>query len=291
MKSRVVAGRYRLERILGEGATGRVYLARDTKLRGAVWAVKEVDYSALPIEEFEEARHTFAREAELLKGLRHRSLPQVVDHFTIDDRDYLVMERVEGPTLEGILCKRSVPLPQDRVVELGLGLSETLHYLHHRTPPVIYRDLKPANVMVTLDGEVKLIDFGIARSIRPSKAGDTTAYGTPGFAPPEQYQGRSEPASDVYALGVTLHRAATLYEPKEFRFDHPSACSLNADLSPQLDALLSAMMSKKTTDRPSTSLLLSFFRTMQDSPDNDALRIWWRRSSRHFKKWWEAKKG
>lgn len=286
-----MAGRYRLERILGEGATGRVYLARDTKLRGAVWAVKEVDYSALPIDEFEEARYTFAREAELLKGLRHRSLPRVVDHFQVDDRDYLVMERVEGPTLEGILGKRTEPLPEHRVVELGLGLSEILHYLHHRRPPVIYRDLKPANVMVTLDGDVKLIDFGIARSIRPSKPGDTTAYGTPGFAPPEQYQGRSEPASDVYALGVTLHRAATLYEPLEFRFDHPSAVSLNPGLSPQLDELLSAMMSKKAADRPTTSLLLSVFKNMKDSPDNDALRIWWRRSSRHFKKWWDTKKG
>jgi serine/threonine protein kinase len=291
MPSRVVAGRYRLERILGEGACGRVYLARDTKERGSVWAVKEVDYSALPISEFAEARHQFQREAQLLKGLRHPSLPTVVDHFQEGDRDYLVMERVEGPTLEGLLKGRTEPLPEGRVVALGLALADTLHYLHHRNPPVIYRDLKPANVMVTLSGGVKLIDFGIARSVNPAKVGDTTAYGTPGYAPPEQYQGRTVAASDVYALGVTLHRASTLYEPPEFTFTHPSAASLNPDLSPAFDRLLAAMLSKRIEDRPHTSLVLSMLSAIRDVPENDALRIWWRRSSRHFKKWWSTKRG
>lgn len=290
MQIRVVAGRYRLERVLGEGACGRVYLARDTKERGSVWAVKEVDYSALPIKEFVEARQQFQREAQLLMGLRHSSLPIVVDHFQEDDRDYMVMERVEGPTLEGMLKGRTDPLPEARVVSLGLALVDTLHYLHHRQPSIIYRDLKPANVMVTLSGGVKLIDFGIARSVTPGKAGDTTAYGTPGYAPPEQYQGRTVPASDVYALGMTLHRASTLYEPPEFTFSHPSVASLNPDLSPAFDSLVTSMLQKRAEDRPHTALVMSLLAAIGDVPDSDPLRVWWRRSSRHFRRWWTTRK-
>ena len=269
---------------------GRVYLARDTKERGSVWAVKEIDYSSLPPQEYHEARQAFQREAELLKGLRHESLPRILDHFAEGTCDYLVMERVEGPTLEGLLKSRTDPLPEPRVVALGIALAGILHYLHHRTPPVIYRDLKPANVMMAVNGQVKLIDFGIARSVNPARAGDTTAYGTPGFAPPEQYQGRTVPASDIYALGMTLMRAATLYDPPEFSFTHPSPASLNPDLSPDFDALLRAMLSKQPEDRIDTSLILSLLATLRDQPESDALRVWWRRSSRHFKKWWEGRK-
>lgn len=286
-----MAGRYRLERILGEGACGRVYLARDTKERGSVWAVKEVDYSALPLEEFAEARAQFQREANLLQDLRHGCLPRVVDHFQENECDYLVMERVEGPTLESMLKGRTVPLPESQVVALGVGLADTLHYLHHRRPPVIYRDLKPSNVMVTMTGGVKLIDFGIARSMNPVRAGDTTAYGTPGYAPPEQYQGKTVPASDVYALGVTLHRASTLYEPPEFTFRHPTPVSLNGALSPAFDSLITAMLDKDPQQRPATSLVVSMLRSIQDVPEDDPLRVWWRRSSRHFQKWWKARTG
>lgn len=270
---------------------GRVYLARDTKERGSVWAVKEVDYSALPINEFVEARQAFQKEAVLLQGLSHPSLPLVIDHFQEEDRDYLVMERVEGPTLEEIIKGRSQPLSEARVVTIALALAETLHYLHHRRPPVLYRDLKPANVMVALSGGTKLIDFGIARSANPNKAGDTTAYGTPGFAPPEQYQGRTCPASDVYALGMTMLRASTLYDPPEFTFTHPLASSLNADLSPTFDSLVSSMLLKNPDERPHTSLVVSLLSAMSEVGSHDPLRIWWRRSSRHFKKWWSAQKG
>lgn len=268
---------------------GRVYLARDTKERGSVWAVKEVDYTALPIDEFVEARAAFGKEAALLRGLSHPSLPRVVDHFQEEDRDYLVMERVEGPTLEGLLKSRAEPLPEGRVVALGLALAETLHYLHHRRPPVLYRDLKPANVMVSLQGGVKLIDFGIARSANPTKAGDTTAYGTPGFAPPEQYQGRTSPASDVYALGMTMLRAATLYDPPEFTFSHPRPASLNPGLSPAFDTLISDMLKKHFEERPSTDLVVSMLNAMAHSSAGDPMRVWWRRSARRFEKWWRGR--
>ncbi len=286
-----MAGRYRLERILGEGASGRVYLARDTKERGAVWAVKELDYSALPISEVAEARELFAREAELLKALNHTSLPRVIDHFRIEDRDYLVMERVEGPTLEKILDGRDSPLPEAKVWLIGLGLLETLDYLHHHQPPIIYRDLKPANVMVTMKGAVKLVDFGIARVVVPQKPGDTTAYGTPGFAPPEQYQGRTTPASDIYALGMTLLRAATLYEPPEFRFTHPPAVELNSGISNALAQVLDRMVSKEAELRPSTAELIPFFdAACEVSPSGREVSVLFRKSWRKLKRLWTGRK-
>ena len=291
MKSRIVAGRYRLERILGEGASGRVYLARDTKERGAVWAVKELDYSALPVTEVSESREHFRREAEQLKRLNHPSLPRVVDHFRVDDRDYLVMERVEGPTLEGILANRKQPLPEDKIWTIGLGLLKTLDYLHYRNPPIIYRDLKPANVMVTMTGEVKLIDFGIARVVVPSKAGDTTAYGTPGYAPPEQYQGRTTVASDIYALGMTLLRAATLYEPPELKFSHPKAVELNLSLSLALGETLDRMLSKEVSQRPSTSELIPFFHAACEmSPSGPEMTVLVRKSWRAFQRMLRGRK-
>lgn len=287
MKERIVAGRYRLERMLGEGASGRVYLARDTKERGAVWAVKELDYTALPHNEVEEARQLFAREAELLKRLSHPSLPSVVDHFQMEARDYLVMERVEGPTLEKILAERFEPLPESRVWSIGLGLLKTLDYLHRRNPPIIYRDLKPANVMVAMNGEVKLVDFGIARVVMPQKAGDTTAYGTPGYAPPEQYQGKTSPASDVYALGMTLMRAATLYDPPEFKFTHPGAIELNPGLSAALGETLDQMIAKKPEERPSTGRLIPFFEAACEmSPSGAEMTVMLRKSWRKLKKLW-----
>lgn len=291
VRDRVVAGRYRLERLLGEGATGRVYLARDTKERGSVWAVKELDYSGLTRDQFLEARELFGKESALLAKLRHPGLPRVVAHFQEGECDYLVMERVEGPTLEGLLSAGEKVLPEPQVVELGLALAEILHYLHSRRPAIIYRDLKPANVMVSVDATVKLIDFGIARAVNPVRAGDTTAYGTPGFAPPEQYQGRTCPASDVYALGVTLLCAATRYEPTEFTFTHPSPASLNPSLSDAFDHLLSQMVAKDPRERPEIGEVLAMLSAMQDSSAHDPLRVWWRRKSREVLRWWKSRSG
>lgn len=249
-----------------------------------MWAVKELDYSAIPIEEAQEARALFCREAALLRQLQHPSLPRVVDHFQIDDRDYLVMERVEGPTLEGILKDRATPLPEQKVWFIGLGLLKTLDYLHHRNPPILYRDLKPLNVMVTMNGGVKLIDFGIARVVMPQKLGDTTAYGTPGYAPPEQYQGRTTPASDVYALGMTLLRAATLYEPPEFQFTHPAAVELNPGLSLAMGETLDRMIAKNPEERPGTNELIPFFDAATEmSPSGEQLTIALRKSWRKLK--------
>lgn len=250
MKGKIVVGRYRLERVLGEGGMGRVYLARDTKERGLVWAVKEIEYGDLSFSEGQQARVIFKKEAEMLLTLSHPSLPKVVGYYQEGTFDYLVMERVEGPTLESMLEGSDEPLGDTYIAAVGWNLANTLNYLHTRSPAIVYRDLKPANVMVALDGSIKLIDFGIARATNPTRAGDTTAYGTPGYAAPEQYMGQSTPASDIYSLGMTLMRMASLYEPPEIQFTHPRARDLNQKLAPELDELIASMLDKDWTKRP-----------------------------------------
>ncbi|MEW6277392.1 MAG: serine/threonine-protein kinase [Candidatus Eremiobacterota bacterium] len=250
----VLAGRYRVERLLGEGAAGSVWLVRDTRHKGLVWALKELDFSSVPATERDETRKLFDREATMLMQLSHPCLPRVVERFSVGDREYLVMERVEGPTLESIYRSAGGPIPEHDVAGWGAQICEVLEYLHGLEPPVVYRDLKPSNVMINMRGPIKLVDFGIARTMNPSRPGDTTAYGTPGFAPPEQYLGRATPQSDLYALGATLYQLLTRADLKPFAFDHPAARSLNPDVSPEMSALLARLMATEPTARPTAAL-------------------------------------
>lgn len=286
MKGRLIAGRYRLDRLLGEGGNGRVYLARDTRERGGVWAVKELDFSSVALSELEDLRRSFQREADLLQTLHHRSLPRVVAYFQEGHCDYLVMERVEGPTLESVLEQSQAPLLEFEVVRVAMVLAEVLHYLHHRTPPILYRDLKPANVMVATGGQVKLIDFGIARLAHKEGRGDTTAYGTPGYAPPEQYQGRTVPTSDIYALGMTMLRASTLYEPPGVKFSHPRAVSLNPALTLGFDRLIAAMIDKDWERRPQALEVLQRLEELKGQRQRSGAQVWYLHQVDRVKRWW-----
>jgi len=251
----ILAGRYRLERRLGEGAAGIVWLARDMRERGLVWAIKELDFDMFAPGERGEALDLFEREASMLMRLRHESLPRVVDRFTEQGREYLVMERVEGPTLDQILAARGGPLEEKDVIVWGVQLCNVLQYLHNLNPPVVYRDLKPSNVMVHREGgKVKLIDFGIARRATPTRKGDTAAYGTPGYAPPEQYAGHAEPRSDLYALGVTLYQLLTARDPQASGFKFRPARVHNRGVSELMEALLADCLQHETVRRPSSAV-------------------------------------
>lgn len=249
----VLAGRYVVERKLGEGAAGVVWFVKDTRQRGSTWALKELDFSSVPLDEREDARKLFAREIEILQRLSHAALPRIVDRFHIDDCEYLVMQRVEGPTLESLFQNEKKPQSEPDVARWGAQICEVLQYLHEQDPPVVYRDLKPANVMYTVQGSIMLVDFGIARALNPEKAGDTTCYGTPGYAPPEQYMGKSVPQSDLYSLGATLYQLLTRYEPKPFAFEFPPTASRNPDVSPRMCRLLDRMLSVNVEDRPQSA--------------------------------------
>ena len=183
----VLAGRYTIQRLLGQGGMGTVYLAADQRFGGALRAIKELLQEGLTTREQQEATQSFEHEALLLARLSHPNLPRIYDHFQEQGRWYLAMDYIEGATLEERLDK----LPGhhftiEKSVMIALQLCSVLHYLHIQSPPVIFRDLKPANIMLTGEEHVYLIDFGIARFFKPGQAVDTMALGSPGYAAPEQ---------------------------------------------------------------------------------------------------------
>lgn len=225
----VLQGRYVIEQKLGQGGMGAVYRARDLRLSTVTWAIKEMSQAQItgPLE-LQEARAAFQREAELLAGLSHPGLPKVVDHFEQDGKAYLVMEFVPGDSLLTIARREGLPFPLPRVLDWARQICEVLDYLHNRPTPIIFRDLKPANVMLTPEGRIKLVDFGIARIFKPGKERDTQAFGTLGYSAPEQYgRSQTDPRADIYSLGVLLHQLLTGYDPTSTPFRLPPASQLN----------------------------------------------------------------
>ena len=182
----------------------------------------------------------FRREALILHGLHHPNLPEVRETFEEMGKHFLVMEFIAGRTLLNVLEVTPGFLPEERVMAWARQLFEVIHYLHAQNPPVIYRDVKPANIMLVEGTErLKLIDFGIARFHRQGKMQDTEAFGTAGYAPPEQYgKGQTDQRSDVYALGATLHHLVTRQDPSLNPFNWVPARRLNAHVSPTLENAL-----------------------------------------------------
>lgn len=223
---------------------GAVYQATDTRLGHKLVAVKELSDAAItnPLEK-QQARQAFEQEAQMLAALNHPNLPRVTDHFSERGKQYLVMDFIEGQTLEKVLNQTSGFLDEKQVVDWGVQLCEVLEYLHHQQPPVIFRDLKPTNIMLDRDGKVKLIDFGIARLFKPGKATDTASFGTAGYAPPEQYgKGQTDARSDIYALGAMLHHLLTRRDPAQTPFHFLPVRSLNSSVSAAVDqAILRAV--------------------------------------------------
>jgi serine/threonine protein kinase len=202
-------GQYIIERRLAQGGQSAVYLAADSMAGGARRAIKEMSQANLLPHERERAINHFRREAEILAQLSHPNLATVHDFFIDGDKHYLAMEYVPGHTLEDEMIELGRPLDWEPVVRWSITLCAVLGYLHAQQPPIIYRDLKPANVMLTPNGELKLIDFGIARRLLPARTRDTAQLGTDGYAPLEQYASQSEPRSDLYALGASLYHLLT----------------------------------------------------------------------------------
>lgn len=214
--------RYRVVGQVGKGGFGAVYKAEDILFADRFVAVKEMGQSWLTPDEAVIATEAFKHEAQLLAGLSHPGLPHIYDQFFEGSHWYLAMDFIEGKTLDEHLRNASMKrLLVDEALELGIKLCTVLDYLHTREPPIIFRDLKPANVMLTPDGRVVLIDFGIARHFKPGQIRDTVAFGSPGYAPPEQYgKGQTTPRADIFSLGATLHQMLSGYDPAEspFRF-------------------------------------------------------------------------
>jgi len=253
----LIQQRYRILTQVGKGGFGAVYKAADTKLGDRVVALKEMSQSGLSTHEAAEATENFKREALLLAGLTHPNLPRIYDHFFDAGHWYLVMDFIEGETLEDMLDKAGGKLPVDQALAIGIQLCNVLNYLHTRQPPVIFRDLKPANILLPLSasnvpaqvGNLYLIDFGIARLFKPGQAKDTIAFGSPGYAAPEQYgKAQTTPRSDIYSLGATLHEMLTGDDPS----DTPFSFAPLRIAAPTLEQLIMRMVSIDINKRPAS---------------------------------------
>lgn len=247
----VVNSRYRIIRFLGSGAFGAVYLGKDLKEKGLICALKEVRIKDFPAEERKEIIESFHNEARILSNLSHKGIPRIIDFFFKDGKGFLVMERVEGITLEEILINnKNNPLPERDVLQWALQIAETINYLHLQKPPIIYRDLKPSNIMLSIDQRIVLIDFGIARLYNPTRFCDTIPLGTPGYSPPEQYgKDQTTPASDIYSLGTTLYYLLTSKDMASFSFNHPPVRTFNHCVSKEFEQVLKKCMEIKQENR------------------------------------------
>ncbi len=237
----VLQDRYRILHQIGGGGMGMVYLAEDNRLAGRRCAVKEMSPQKLAPEDRGWATNAFRQEAQMLARLNHPGLTAVTDFFAEDGDWYLVMEYVEGQTLEAVLA--AAPggrLSTGEALQTVRQLCEVLKYLHGQNPPVIFRDLKPSNVMVTPQGQIKLIDFGIARFFKSAQSQDTVTLGTPGYAAPEQWgrAGQSDARSDIYGLGVLLLRLITGYDPVPNPFPLPKPKTILPTLSDKVEYLI-----------------------------------------------------
>lgn len=227
-------GRWQVVDYLGQGGMGTVYLARDLNLDNRKCVVKKLRDDFFREEDKEKAQQFFLREAKVLSRLQHPNIVLVLDSFREGDDYYLVMEYVEGHNLYDMLKERDEPFAEEQVLVWARQICDVLHYLHSHDPPVIYRDLKPTNIMIDTKDNVKLVDFGIARLYQ--EEGDNTHVVSQGYSPPEQYWGGADPRSDIYALGATMHFLLTGQEPLALTVCSPR--DINEDIGEGTDLIV-----------------------------------------------------
>jgi len=240
-KGAILQNRYEIVKVLGLGGMGAVYQSRDLRFTGVtrLCALKEMTSTTPDPQVRRLAIQNFEREANILASLNHLAIPKISDYFTEGIRSYLVLEYVEGEDLEALMGDTEQMLPQERVVDWAIQICEVLSYLHSQDPPIIFRDMKPSNIMLRPPNHIVLIDFGIARIFESGQKG--TMIGTEGYSPPEQYRGIANPQGDIYALGATLHHLLTRRDPRlepPFTFHEEPPRLLNPVLSEELEAVI-----------------------------------------------------
>lgn len=244
------SGTLRVLRQLAFGGFAAVYLAEDS-VNGTVVLKESVVPDSQSEGIREKAREMFAREALTLRGLNHPGIARVYDYFIEDDRSYIVMEHVNGINMRQLVAQQGVQA-EARVIEWAATISSILTYLHEQSPPVVHRDVTPDNLVLTNLGEVKLIDFGASNQYLGTATG--TLVGKHAYMPPEQIRGKSEPVSDVFALGATMHFWLTGSEPEPLSTSHP--IRVNPAVSSEIDALVSAATQMEVSKRTRSAAAL-----------------------------------
>lgn len=256
-KGTVLQGRYEIIRTVGIGGMGAVYQARDKRFTKVtkLCAVKEMINSAPDPQLRELSIKNFEREANILATLNHPAIPKIFDYFSEGSRSYLVMEFVRGQDLESLLQRTASFLPEEEVVSWALQICDVLSYIHsHKPSPIVFRDLKPSNIMLNDQERIVLIDWGIAKVFQTDQKG--TMIGTEGYSPPEQYRGIAEPRGDVYALGATMHHLLTQRDPRHeppFTFHEHPPRSLNPQVSERLETVMMKALQYEIEDRYSST--------------------------------------
>lgn len=240
--------KYEILKLIGQGGMSKVYLAMDKRLNKQ-WAIKEIEKRAKD-KNNEIVIQSAIAEANLIKQLDHPAIVRIVDIIDNGDVIYIIEDYIEGETLSTILENNGAQ-PQELVIEWAMQICEALEYLHTRKPPIIYRDMKPANVMLKPDGNIKVIDFGIAREYKDQSLADTVSLGTKGYAAPEQFGGRgqTDARTDVYCLGVTLYHLLTGQNPCEPPYEIYPIRHWNPQLSAGLEAIIQKCTQLNPDDR------------------------------------------
>ena len=251
--SHLLGGRYTITKILGQGWMGSVFLATDSRLANKPVVIKAlISDDSDPATCQQEVRN-FKREVETLAHLDHPLIPGVTDHFQEGSRYCMVQDYVEGESLQAHMERANQPMPEAVALSYASEVLDILDYLAQQVPPIVHRDIKPANIIIgAKDGRAHLVDFGIARkySLSNLRRKQTSALGTPGYAPPEQYQGNADPRSDLYALAATLHHLLTNRDPSEYGlFHYPPVRQLNPHVSLEIEAVLSHALRPEVTRR------------------------------------------
>jgi serine/threonine-protein kinase len=263
----LLSGRYEIVRKIGGGGMGAVYLAKDANLGGVERAVKEMIQASLDAEQQSKAVEDFKRESMILSALEHPSIPTIYDYFFDEElhRFYLVMKYISGGDLAARL--RAAPggrIDEKSVTDWALQVCDVLCYLHGHPEAIVYRDLKPSNIMIDgKTGRVMLVDFGIARSVGQGQEKGVTAVGTMGYAPPELFSGQVEPRSDIYSLGSTMFHLLTGADPQNnplLIFDlekNPRPRQINSQISDQMERILMRAVEYSAENRFASAAAMS----------------------------------
>ena len=248
-----LVNRYLIQDVIGVGGMGSVYRARDLHFPNVVKlvAVKEMINQAPDPLVRQTVVQNFEREANILATLSHPSIPRIYDYFTLENRSYLALEFINGHDLEVVLNQTDGFMAEEQILDWAIQLCDVVSFLHnHKPDPIIFRDMKPSNVMVNQHNHIILVDFGIAKPFQTGQKG--TMIGTEGYSPPEQYRGEASVQADIYSLGATLHHLLTRRDPRlepPFSFGERPIRKINPNVSVEIETVISTALQYNVEDR------------------------------------------